>query len=75
LAQHVEEACFFAQKATRREAESAGFRKLPDLTVRITARRSQRTDQARATYRNGVLRVELPKVSPCRPRAISIRVE
>ncbi len=30
--------------------------------------------EARATYRNGVLRVELPKVNPSRPRALQIRV-
>ena len=32
-------------------------------------------EQARATYRNGVLRVELPKAAPGRPKAVSIQVE
>ena len=32
------------------------------------------SDGARATYRNGVLRVELPKREPSRPRAVQIRV-
>ena len=31
-------------------------------------------DQARATYRNGVLKVELPKLQPARPKALQIRV-
>lgn len=32
-------------------------------------------EQARASYKNGVLRVELPKVSPGQPKAVSIKVE
>lgn len=32
-------------------------------------------DEARATYKNGVLRVELPKARPGRPEAITIRVD
>ena len=32
------------------------------------------TDQARARYRDGVLRIELPKARPGRPRATLIRV-
>lgn len=32
-------------------------------------------DQARATYVNGVLKVELPKAEPGQPRAISVRID
>jgi HSP20 family protein len=32
-------------------------------------------DAARASYRNGVLRVELPKAKPGRPKGVTIRVE
>jgi HSP20 family protein len=32
-------------------------------------------DQARATYKNGVLRVELPKATPGKPKSITIKVE
>jgi len=32
-------------------------------------------DQARASYVNGVLKVELPKAEPGQPRAISVRVD
>lgn len=32
-------------------------------------------DRARASYKNGVLRVELPKVSPGKPKAVSIQVD
>lgn len=31
-------------------------------------------DEARARYRNGVLKIELPKTQPGRPRALSIKV-
>jgi HSP20 family protein len=31
-------------------------------------------DEARATYRNGVLRIELPKQQPSKPRVVQIRV-
>jgi HSP20 family protein len=33
-----------------------------------------RPDGARATYRDGVLRIELPKVEPGRPRRIALKV-
>ncbi len=33
-----------------------------------------RGDEARATYRNGVLRIELPKQQPSTPRVVQIRV-
>lgn len=45
------------------------FRRVVPLPERVLA------DQARATYHNGVLRVELPKVTPGRPQPINIRVE
>ena len=32
-------------------------------------------EQARATYKNGVLRVELPKAAPGKPKSVSIQVE
>ena len=32
-------------------------------------------EQARATYKNGVLRVELPKAAPGKPKSVSITVE
>lgn len=34
-----------------------------------------RVDEAKATYRNGVVRVELPKAAPGRPGAMSIKVD
>lgn len=34
-----------------------------------------KADEARASYKNGVLRVELPKSSPGRSRAVSVAVE
>lgn len=34
-----------------------------------------RADQARATYRNGVLRVELPKATPGKPKSVTVRVD
>jgi HSP20 family protein len=34
-----------------------------------------RGDAARATYRNGVLRVELPKAEPSRPAAVNVKVD
>ncbi len=33
-----------------------------------------RADDARATYRNGVLRVELPKMTPGKPKSIKVAV-
>lgn len=45
------------------------FRRTVPLPVAV------RGDQARATYKNGVLRVELPKAEPSQPRAFAIRVE
>jgi HSP20 family protein len=32
-------------------------------------------DKASASYRNGVLRVELPKATPGKPKAVTIRVD
>lgn len=34
-----------------------------------------RVDEARASYKNGVLRIELPKVAPSRPESTVIRVD
>lgn len=34
-----------------------------------------RIDEARASYKNGVLRIELPKVTPSRPESTVIRVD
>lgn len=45
------------------------FRRTVPLPVAV------RGDEARATYKNGVLRVELPKAEPSRPRAFAIQVE
>ncbi len=45
------------------------FRRVVPLPERVLA------DQARASYRNGVLRVELPKAVPGRPQSINIRVD
>lgn len=45
------------------------FRRVVPLPVAVKA------EEARASYRNGVLRVELPKVEPGSPRSISIRVD
>jgi HSP20 family protein len=33
-----------------------------------------RADQAKATYRDGVLRIELPKVEPGKPKRITVKV-
>lgn len=33
-----------------------------------------KADEARATYRNGVLKVELPKQQPAKPKSLQIRV-
>lgn len=44
------------------------FRRTVPLPVPIIA------DQAQATYRNGVLRVELPKAEPAQPRKIRVKV-
>jgi HSP20 family protein len=45
------------------------FRRAFPLPVSVLA------DQARATYKNGVLRVELPKATPGKPKSITIKVE
>lgn len=45
------------------------FRRTVPLPVAV------RGAEARATYKNGVLRVELPKAEPSRPRAFAIQVE
>jgi HSP20 family protein len=45
------------------------FRRMVALPVPVKG------DGARATYRNGVLRVELPKAEPGRPRAVTVRVD
>jgi HSP20 family protein len=45
------------------------FQRVVPLPVRVLA------DQARASYTNGVLRVELPKATPGKPRPVSIRVD
>jgi HSP20 family protein len=44
------------------------FRRTVPLPVAVVA------DQARASYRNGVLRVELPKVNPGKPKSVRIDV-
>lgn len=46
-----------------------GFRRVVPLPVAV------RTDEARASYRNGVLKVELPKLAEGPPRRRSIRVD
>lgn len=45
------------------------FRRAVPLAVPVLA------DKAKATYTNGVLRVELPKANPGKPKARTIRVE
>jgi len=45
------------------------FRRVVPLPTEVVA------EKARAGYRNGVLRVELPKAVPGRPRAITVPVE
>lgn len=45
------------------------FRRVVPLNVPVLA------DQASASYRNGVLRVELPKASPGAPKSVNIPVE
>ena len=32
-------------------------------------------DEAKASYRNGILRIELPKPTPARPRVIDVKIE
>lgn len=44
------------------------FRRVVPLDTEVLA------DQARATYRNGVLRIELPKARPGKPKVRSIKV-
>lgn len=34
-----------------------------------------RSEEARATYRNGVLKIELPKAAPAKPRTVTVAVE
>jgi len=45
------------------------FRRVVPLPVAVKA------DAARASYKNGVLRVELPKAEPGQPKSVSISVE
>lgn len=45
------------------------FRRVVPLPVAVLA------DQAKAAYRNGVLRVELPKATPGKPASVTIPVE
>ncbi len=45
------------------------FRRVVPLPTEVLA------EKARAGYRNGVLRIELPKAAPGRPRAITVPVE
>jgi HSP20 family protein len=45
------------------------FRRAVPLPVAVKA------DAARASYRNGVLRVELPKLAPGKPQAVQIKVD
>jgi HSP20 family protein len=45
------------------------FRRVVPLPAKVLA------DKARATYSNGVLRVELPKATPGKPSSVSIKVE
>lgn len=45
------------------------FRRVVPLPMSVKA------DEARAAYRNGVLRVELPKAAPGKPRSVAIKVE
>jgi len=45
------------------------FRRVVPLSVPVLA------DQAKATYKNGILRVELPKKSPARPKARTITLQ
>lgn len=45
------------------------FRRAVPLPVAVKA------DAARASYKNGVLRVEFPKVEPTKPAGVSIKVE
>lgn len=45
------------------------FRRVVPLQVPV------RAEQAKAAYKNGVLRVELPKATPSKPQSITIKVE
>lgn len=45
------------------------FRRVVPLPVPVLA------DQARASYRNGVLRIDLPKTAPGKPRTVTIEVD
>lgn len=44
------------------------FRRVVPLAVPVDA------DQARATYKNGVLRIDLPKAAPGKPKSVTIKV-
>jgi HSP20 family protein len=44
------------------------FVRVVPLTAEVLA------DNAHATYRNGVLRVELPKAEPGKPKSVTIKV-
>jgi HSP20 family protein len=44
------------------------FRRVVPLAVPVDA------DQARASYKNGVLRIDLPKAAPGKPKSITIKV-
>lgn len=64
----------FAQEGTQgrwrvMQCAYGSFRRVVPLTVPVLA------DQARATYQNGVLRVELPKAAVGKPKSITIRVD
>lgn len=45
------------------------FRRVVPLAVPV------RADQARASYRNGVLRIDLPKAAPGKPQIVAIQVD
>lgn len=45
------------------------FRRTVPLPVEVLS------DQAKATYKNGVLRIELPKTEPAPPRKVNVKVE
>lgn len=45
------------------------FRRVVPLAVPVLA------DQAKANYKNGVLRIDLPKAAPGKPKSITIRIE
>lgn len=53
----------------RREREAGGFRRVIDLSVRID------TEAVSASFRNGVLKIVLPKAKEVAPKQISIKTE